>query len=178
MFLRFGDAKRRPPLRRPLRILLQFRVMMHRIILDTSASMSCKAFVAVDGLICLGFKRNFSRLSALCTYCIVHYPFAAVVTAGIRLTAGSAALATGRCIFKALFVIKFLFTGSEGELLAAILANQHFVFKHWYNTPFVIWRTTRLTWSLPPHSPVGRFATKHYAAHYCFSRDIPDRTYI
>ncbi len=153
--------------------------MMQSITSDTSASVSCKTFIAVDRLICLGFKRNLRRLSALGTYCIVHDSFTAVavVTAGIRLAAGPAASATGRCIFKALLVIKFLFTCSEGELLAAILANQHFVFKHWYNTPFVIWRTTRLTWSLPPHSPVGRFATKHYAAHYCFSRDIPDRTY-
>ena len=29
---------------------------------------------------------------------------------------------------------------------------------------------SRLTWFLPPHSPVGGFATELYAAHYCHSR--------
>lgn len=33
---------------------------------------------------------------------------------------------------------------------------------------------SRLTWFLPPHSPVGGFATELYAAHYCHSRTAFD----
>ena len=88
----------------------------------------CKAVAAIDGLVGLGFERNFGGSAAFCADCVVHY--AAGLAAGCGLAVPSARFAASGCVVKTLFCIEFLFTCGESEFLAAILANQYFVFKH------------------------------------------------
>lgn len=89
--------------------------------------MLCKAFAAIDGFIGLGLEGELGGLAALCADGV---ELNALAAAAGRLVAGSAALAAGRFVLEALFGIEFLLAGGEYEFVAAILANQYFVFKH------------------------------------------------
>lgn len=91
------------------------------------------AFAAIDRLIGFGFKRNLRGFTTLCTYRIEHLTMgSALSTVFARASAFPAA---GRLIPEALLRIKLLLTRCKGELLTAVLADQHFVFKH-SNYPF------------------------------------------
>ena len=132
--------------------------------------MLCKAFAAIDGLIGLGLEGELGGLSALGANRIKRN---ALTAAAGCLVVRSAALAAGRLVLEALLRVEFLLACGENEFAAAVLANQYFVFKHGSFTSLCILALNRLTWSLTPHSPVGGFATKLYAAHYCPSRACP-----
>ena len=76
----------------------------------------------------MGLERNLTFLAAACTYCIIHLALScAPVCCLARIAARLAAL---RLIGKALLSVKFLLTGSEGEFLSAILADQSLVVVH------------------------------------------------
>ena len=90
--------------------------------------MRFEALAAIDGLIGLGFEGNLGGLAAFRADGIEHLTrssaFAAVPAASPAFPAA------GGFVLETLFSIKFLFARCEGELSAAILADQHFVFKH------------------------------------------------
>ena len=90
--------------------------------------MCAEAFAAIYGLVCSGHEGNLGGFSALGAYGIKHLTrssaFAAVPAASPAFPAA------GGFVLETLFSIKFLFARCEGELSAAILADQHFVFKH------------------------------------------------
>ena len=88
--------------------------------------MRFEALAAIDGLIGLGFEGNLGGLAAFRADGIEHLTGLALTV----LTAAPALPAAGGLILETLFCVKFLFACSEGELSAAILADQHFVFKH------------------------------------------------
>ena len=90
------------------------------------AAMCCEAGAAIDRAIGLGLKRDLGGRAALCADGVIHDALAA----GSVLAGLPASLAAGGLVLEALFGIELLLAGREGELGAAILANQYFVFKH------------------------------------------------
>lgn len=92
------------------------------------SSVCAEAFAAIYWLVCPGCEGNLGGFSALGAYGVKHLTrssaFAAVPAASPAFPAA------GGFVLETLFSIKFLFARCEGELSAAILADQHFVFKH------------------------------------------------
>ena len=76
----------------------------------------------------MGFKGNLAFLAARSANSVIHLAFGAF-TAGV-LASGTASLAALRFVGETFFSIKFLFTGSKGEFLSAILADQSLVLVH------------------------------------------------
>ena len=89
---------------------------------------SVKALAAVNGTILTGLERNLTFLAAGCANCVIHLALASVA-AGC-LAGVAAGLATKRLVGETLFSIELLLSGSEGELLSAILADQNLVVVH------------------------------------------------
>jgi len=90
---------------------------------------SGKALAAVYGTILSGFEGNLSGLSALGTDRVVHHARSAG-SGAIGLAGLTAGLAAGGLVLESFLGIEFLFTGSENELSATVLAYQRFVFVH------------------------------------------------
>ena len=86
-----------------------------------------KAFAAVNRAVITRLERNLASLSALRAYCIIHL---ACLNAVCCFASIAARFATLRLICEALFSIKFLLTGSKGEFLSAIFADQSLVVVH------------------------------------------------
>jgi hypothetical protein len=86
-----------------------------------------EAFAAVDRTVIAGLEGNLAGLSTACAYCIIHL---ACLSAVCCFASIAARFATLRLVGKALLSIKFLLTGSEGEFLSTILADQCLVVVH------------------------------------------------
>lgn len=87
-----------------------------------------EAIAAVDRAVFTGLERNLAGLSAFSADCVEH--LAGLAVTSCALTCSTACLATLRLIGKALFSVKFLLSGSEGEFLSAILADERLVSVH------------------------------------------------
>ena len=99
--------------------------------LITALTVGFEALTAVDRTVSAGLEGNLSGTAAAIADHVIHLTLAAVAVATVLLTAGgTAGRAAAGLILEALFCIEFLFTCGESEFLAAILANQYFVFKH------------------------------------------------
>ena len=89
---------------------------------------------AVDGLVIPGQEGHLGGCTALGTDGVIHL---AVLVARSVLAVGPALPAADGLVLEALLGVEFLLTGGEGELTAAIPADQNFVFEHctfpfWY----------------------------------------------
>ena len=87
-----------------------------------------EAIAAVDRAVLTGLEGNLAGLSAFSADCVEH--FARLTAASCALTCSTACLATLRLVGEALFSVKFLLSGSEGEFLSAILADESLVSVH------------------------------------------------
>jgi len=87
-----------------------------------------EAIAAVDGTIAARFEGNLAGTAATGADCVEH--LAGFAAAGILLTGGAARLATLRLVGETLLGVEFLLAGSEGEVLAAVFADQSFVAEH------------------------------------------------
>ena len=88
-----------------------------------------KTVAAIDGAVSLGLKRYAATLAALGTHGVKHRTLA-TSAASVALTGIAAGLTTLGLVGKAFLCEKLLLTGSKGEFLAAILADDSFVLKH------------------------------------------------
>ena len=84
---------------------------------------------AVDGLVVPGQEGHLGGRTALGTDGVIHL---AVLAARSVLAVVPALPAADGFILETLLGVEFLLTGGEGELTAAIPADQNFVFEHWY----------------------------------------------
>ena len=87
-----------------------------------------EAIAAVNGTIAARFEGNLAGSAATGADRIEH--LAGFAAAGSLLTGRAARLAALRFVRKALLGVEFLLAGSEGEVLAAVFANQGFVAEH------------------------------------------------
>ena len=76
----------------------------------------------------MGLERDLAFLTAACAYCIIHLALSCATVC--CLTCVAARLAALRLVGEALFSIELLLSGSEGEFLSAILADQSLVVVH------------------------------------------------
>jgi hypothetical protein len=96
-----------------------------------------ETIAAINRLVASRLKRNLGNAAALAARCFEHFPLAsatAATAAAVRratgLARGTAIRAATWLIRKALHCEKFLFAGSERELLSAVNAGEHFVCIH------------------------------------------------
>ena len=97
------------------------------------ATTECKALAAVDSLTLSRIERNLAFLAAISANCIEHLS----CTLCTVLASITARLASLGLVLEALLCIELLLTGSEHEVLTAILAFQRLVLKH-FPLPFWI----------------------------------------
>ena len=86
---------------------------------------------AVDGLVVPGQEGHLGGRTALGADGVVHLAVLKI-PAGSVLAVVPALPAADGLVLEALLGVEFLLTGGEGELTAAIPADQNFVFEHWY----------------------------------------------
>ena len=84
---------------------------------------------AVDGLVVPGQEGHLGGCAAVRADSVVHLT---VLAARSVLAVVPAVPAADGLVLEALLGVEFLLTGGEGELTAAIPADQNFVFEHWY----------------------------------------------
>ena len=136
------------------------------------SSVCAEAFAAIYWLVCPGCEGNLGEFSALGAYGVKHLTrssaFAAVPAASPAFPAA------GGFVLETLFSIKFLFARCEGELSAAILADQHFVFKHDF-FPFGYLALTSADLVFDPTLACWRVRYPESSSHYCLSR-LSERT--
>ena len=97
------------------------------------ASSDSKALAAVNSLALGRIERHLALLAAISADCIEHLS----CTLHAVLASIAAGLASLGLVLEALLCIELLLTGSEHEVVAAILAFQRFVLKH-FPLPFWI----------------------------------------
>ena len=89
--------------------------------------MFAETIAAINRAIVFGLERNFCFLAALRADNFEHLALLAAVARTFALVA--TVTATHRLVFKAAFMIKFLFARAEDEFFSAVLAHEGFVFK-------------------------------------------------
>lgn len=89
-----------------------------------------ETITAINCTVIARLKGNFALTSAGRADGIEHLAVICIVSTGIALASVTTGLAALGLIVKAFFRKEFLIFGSKGELLAAILARDCFVFKH------------------------------------------------
>ena len=119
-----------------------------------------EAVAAINGPVVARHKRDLRGRAAICADRVIHFALAA---GALRLAVGAAVLAADGFVLEPFFRIELLLARGEDELCAAILANQNLVLEHVAFFPFgfllfFLVSDARLTWSLPPHSPLPGFS--------------------
>ena len=87
-----------------------------------------EAIAAINRTVVAGFKRNLASGATGSAYCFKHG--AVFTTTGVAFAGITARLATLGFVFKTLFSVELLLSGGEGELGAAIFADDNFVLEH------------------------------------------------
>lgn len=93
-----------------------------------SSLLSAEAIAAIDGTVVARLEGNFAGGAAGCANGIVHG--AILSTGGIALSGVAAGLTALGFVGETLLGVKLLLSSSEGELLAAIFADDNFVLEH------------------------------------------------
>ena len=117
-----------------------------------------EALAAIYGFVVPGHKRHLGLFAAPGTNRGVGDSLAAALLFG-----HTAVAAPDGVIGKTLLGKKLLLTRGKNKLCSTVAAHEHPILIHVQFPRFVLFRSgvARLTWSLPPHPPAGRFAPKN-----------------